>query len=424
LSLTQNIALSYRNIASNKTRTAITSAIIAFGIMALIGILTAIEAMKFKLKDSFSFLGANTFTIRASERKISLSRPKAQKEKVDKENNGSTTNTGLKAITLNEAQSFVSNYNYPSTVGIFAVNNRGTTVKYNNLSTNPNTSTFAADENFLNIQGFTLLAGSNFTESDAKSYSKICVLGFDVAEKLFKPPYQNSIGQVVNIGSNSYVVRGILDKKGNSGLLSFDNRILVTPPTYDVHFNTGAGFQIAVKTQKLTEMDAAIVLAKNTFKPIRKIAITEEANFGIEKSDRLANLFITASKSITVAAIGIGLITLFGAAIGLMNIMLVAVTERTKEIGLLKAIGFKKASIKNQFIIESLLVSLIGAVAGILLGVLIGNIVGAALSVPFFIPWGWVFLGIFLCTGFGLLAGLYPAIKASALSPIQALRYE
>jgi putative ABC transport system permease protein len=174
----------------------------------------------------------------------------------------------------------------------------------------------------------------------------------------------------------------------------------------------------------VNQMDAAIGEAEGKFRPIRGLAVTEENNFYTDKSDSIAETFIKLLGTISAAAGAIGLITLIGAAIGLMNIMLVAVTERTKEVGLVKALGGKRNAIRSQFLYESIIISLMGAVIGILLGVIVGNLVGSLMDTPFFIPWKVIIFGIIICSLVGLFAGLYPAWKASKLDPIVALRYE
>ena len=171
-------------------------------------------------------------------------------------------------------------------------------------------------------------------------------------------------------------------------------------------------------------MDLAIGEATAVFRPIRKLDIKESDNFFIDKSDSIAESLLTNLGFLEKGTIGIAFITLIGAAIGLMNIMLVAVNERTKEIGLAKALGAKKSTIKNQFLFESIIISLLGAVTGIFSGILLGNLVAVLLHTGFVVPWGWVISGIFVCTLVGLLAGLYPALKASKLDPIVALRHE
>jgi putative ABC transport system permease protein len=174
----------------------------------------------------------------------------------------------------------------------------------------------------------------------------------------------------------------------------------------------------------VVELDAATGEATSVFRAVRKLQPIEADNFVVEKSDKFAEMFIGLLGGISGAAGVIGLITLLGAAIGLMNIMLVAVNERTREVGLIKALGGKRKDIKYQFLFESMIISIIGAAVGIFLGILIGNSVAILLKTGFIIPWAWVVGGVVICTAVGLLAGVYPANKAAKLNPINALRYD
>jgi putative ABC transport system permease protein len=232
------------------------------------------------------------------------------------------------------------------------------------------------------------------------------------------------VDKFINVGGSPYRVIGVLKSKGSSALMRADNVIITS---YNNVRRTGYGnnsFVIGVLAKDVTQVDAAVAEATADFRNVRKLMPSDADNFAIEKSDKLAETFIGLLGSIQAAAGAIGLITLIGAAIGLMNIMLVSVNERTREVGLIKALGGKRKNIRQQFLFESVIISLLGAIFGIILGVLIGNIFSMFLNVGFTVPWAWVIAGIIICSLVGLLAGIWPAVKASRLNPIIALRYE
>jgi putative ABC transport system permease protein len=297
-------------------------------------------------------------------------------------------------------------------------------VEYGTKKTNPNIPLQAGDENYLALNGYAVEYGRNFSAADMNSDRNICLLGADIAKKLFPASTSQAPGSIVTMNGVTYQVAGVLQPKGSGGLLSFDNLVITTLNAARRYFDMGQGYAIGVKVRDVHLVEAAISEATGTFRAVRKLNLGDENNFSFEKSDRLAQIFINASSTITFSAIGIGLITLFGAAIGLMNIMLVAVNERTREVGLMKAIGGKNKWIQWQFISEAIIIALLGAVTGILLGLALGNLVGVWLHTPFIIPWKWVIGGVVLCTLTGLGAGIYPAWKAARLDPITALRYE
>jgi putative ABC transport system permease protein len=246
-----------------------------------------------------------------------------------------------------------------------------------------------------------------------------------VAFKLFGAKYDRALDQVIRVGPNKYRVVGITKEKGSSSFLQADNVIFSTYTNVRQTFaNKNQSFSLAVMVNDVNTLPTAIGEAEGVFRIVRGLTVTEENNFYVDKSDSIAETFIKLLGTISAAAGAIGFITLIGAAIGLMNIMLVAVTERTKEVGLIKALGGKKNAIRAQFLFESTLISLMGAVIGIFLGVLIGNVVGSLMDTPFFIPWSIISIGILICSVVGLTAGLYPAMKAAKLDPIVALRYE
>ncbi|HEY9340480.1 MAG TPA: ABC transporter permease [Hanamia sp.] len=422
MQLKDSLSLAFRTVKSNKLRTGITVAIIAFGIMALIGIITAIASMNQSLSESFSTMGANSFSIRYNDRMIRMGGREVKKTSTkslrEKKSNA------RKIITYQEAKLFKERYTFPARVSI-SIGVGNVVVNDNYVKTNPNISLRGGDENYLAQSGYTLAAGRNFNKLDVQSGRSICILGNSVAQKLYGDNTQRAIDKVIKVAGIKYHVTGVLKDKGSSAFLNADNIVLTTYNNMRRLFPTdGTSWNIGVMVNNINELEPAISEAKGTLRPIRKLAIDEENNFFIDKSDSLAEIFMNSLGAITTAAAFIGLITLFGAAIGLMNIMLVAVNERTREIGLIKAIGGTSKSIRSQFLFESVFISLIGAIFGIILGVIVGNVVGLFLHTGFVVPWMWVVIGIVVCSAVGLSAGLYPAVKAARLDPIVALRYE
>lgn len=425
MQLKDSLSLAFRTVKSNKLRTGITVAIIAFGIMALIGIITAIASMNQSLSESFSTMGANSFSIRYNDRMIRMGGGDREVKKTSRNGLKEKKSNSRKIITYQEAKLFKERYTFPARVSISLSGPRSVVVNDEKTKTNPNITMQGGDENYLAQSGYTISAGRNFNKLDVQSGRSICILGNSVAQKLYGENTQRAIDKVIKVAGIKYYVVGVLKDKGSSAFLNADNIVLTTYNNIRRLFPTdGTTFNIGVMVNNINELDPAISEAKGTFRPIRKLAIDEENNFYIDKSDSIAEIFKSSLGAITLAASFIGLITLLGAAIGLMNIMLVAVNERTREIGLIKAIGGTRKSIRSQFLFESVFISLIGAIFGIILGVIVGNIVGLFLHTGFVIPWLWVILGIVTCSAVGLMAGLYPAVKASKLDPIVALRYE
>ena len=367
MKFSDTLSLSFRTVRSNKLRTGITVAIIAFGIMALIGIITAIEAMNQSLKENFSSLGANAFSIRFKERNIRIghnsssvkaTRKGAKKEKV--------SNVG-KPIKQNQAELFKANYQFPAIVGLQLGGPRSLKIRYESKETNPDISISGGDENFLNINGYSLKSGRNFSKLDVESGRNVALVGTDVAKILFGKNQDNAVDKIIRIGNLPYRVIGLLNSKGSSAFLQSDKIIVTSYNNVRRLPNAGQSFTINIKVNDLHQMDAAIGEATGTFRNVRKLPATDNDNFFIDKSDSIAETMISLLGSISGSAGAIGLITLIVAAIGLMNIMLVAVNERTKEVGLIKALGGTRKSIRSQFLFESIIISLLGAIFGIIL---------------------------------------------------------
>lgn len=428
MQIKDTIGLAWQTVKVNKLRTGITVAIIALGIMALIGIITAISAMNQSLRESFSTLGTNAFSIRYKERNFFLGGNRDEVKKTTKTKlKERKSNTG-KIITYQQALAFKNRYKYPALVSISLRGSFNETVQYitadKAYKTNPNVSFQGGDENYLALNGYRMAAGRNFSANDVTTGRAVTVIGDEVLNRCFNGNAAKAIDKIVKIGNKPYLVIGVLQKKGASAFLNLDNVAITSYNNIRQIATQVNTFSIGVMVPDYTLMDNAVGEATGLFRNIRKLDITETDNFAIDKSDALAEQFIGFLSGISGAAGVIGLITLIGAAIGLMNIMLVAVTERTKEIGLTKAIGATSKAIRQQFLFESIIISLLGAAFGIVLGVLVGNVFGIILKTGFVVPWLWVGLGVVICFVTGLLAGFYPASKASKLDPIVALRYE
>jgi putative ABC transport system permease protein len=421
-----SLNLAWRTVRSNKLRAGITIAIIAFGIMALIGIITAIEAMNQSLKESFSSMGANAFNIRFKESRARMG-PDGDRNQVVKVRRGLKQKKSSlgKPIRLEEAEFFKANFNFPGAgVCIYRRGPGAQELHYKEKKTNPQITVWGGDENYLAVNGYSINLGRNLNSLDIQSGRNVCLIGSNVAEKLFGNNPEKCLDKIIKVGSSPYRIIGLLKSKGSSAMLRQDDMILTSYTNVRRFPNASQSYLLGVIVRNINELPVATDEATSVFRAVRKLEPTEDINFVIEKSDKFAELFIGFLGSITGAASAIGLITLIGAAIGLMNIMLVSVNERTKEVGLIKALGGKSKYVRQQFLFESVIISLLGAFFGIVLGILVGNLFGLVLNTGFVVPWAWVIIGIVICTAVGLAAGIYPAMKAARLNPIVALRYE
>lgn len=405
----ENINIAIQSIRSRKLRTTLTILIIAFGIMALTSILTSIESIKSSLRENFSMMGSNTFTI--SKFRISGNRNPHGK-RIESE-----------PVSWEQANEFKNRYKIPSKVSIFLQASGASTIKREHYKTNPNIAIMGIDENYLVTSGQEIGLGRSFSKSEIDNCKNVTIIGSEIKEKLF-PSGESPLGKQITIGSKHFIVVGIMKQKGSSFGFSGDNSCLI-PVTVARQFGSSkSSFNINVMPSDINMLSYATDEATGLFRTIRKQSAKDENNFEIRKSDNLANTLIENIKFITIAATIIGLITLVGASIGLMNIMLVSVSERKREIGVRKAMGATSKAIHNQFLIESIVIGQIGGIVGVLLGVLAGNIISIILKSSFIIPWGWILLGIFLTLIVGILSGLIPASKAAKLDPIESLRYE
>ena len=404
----ENIDMALRAVRSNRLRSSLTIAIIALGITSLVGILTAVDSMDATLKDAYSRMGAGIINIR------SLYSMPADMRRI----------RNSREISRAQAERFTDYYRAPATVTIFTTVLSGTRAEAGQKRTNPTTDVIATDGNYMKYNMLELSSGRSLSAADVEGGRFYCVIGDNVARTLFEAQ-EDPVGLTVHISGRSYIIIGVAAPVGNNAGGSMDGSILVPYTNALANLATSTpDFTIGILPDPSVSPEAAATEAEMTFRAVRRLAPFDDADFRITRSEAVIEELNSTMRTLTIAAIVIGLVTLTGAAVGLMNIMLVSVRERTREIGTRKALGAASKRIRAQFLMESVIIGQTGGLIGIVAGILIGNIIAAVMQASFIIPWLWMLLAIALCMAVGILSGYLPAKRAAALDPIECLRYE
>ena len=402
------ISIALFAIRSNKLRSVLTLLGVVVGVFSIIAVMTAVQVLQSSIENGLSGLGSDTFQIQRIP--LIVANHKQWHDAMMR-----------KKITMDEAQKFTQRIKLAQYIGIES-STGGHVVQVGNLKTNPNITIFAENAEGMYTNNWSIAEGRPFNQGDMETAQKVVIMGAEVAKKVF--PNGGAIGSYARVGGFRYRVIGLFDAQGSSLGGNNDNFVAIPLVTYLEEYGRYRDLHLMVKAKSPEVFNDAIDEARYIMRVIRNVPPGSDDDFEIFSNDSLISTFNDFTFYVKLGIGFISFIALLAAGVGIMNIMLVSVTERTREIGIRKAVGARKSSILSQFVAEAIVLCQIGGIVGIGLGILAGNLVAIAFNIPAVFPVNWALIGFFLCSFIGVAFGVYPAWKAANLDPIDSLRYE
>jgi putative ABC transport system permease protein len=407
----ETLTMAWASVGANKLRSALTMLGITIGVFSVISVMTAIGAMQSSIESGLTLFGSNIFQFAKYPVTVNAG------------GKGSKKYENRRDIDYRQAQRYAELMEGRASVVCLKVFDGGKQAVYNHIKTTPTLTIVGTNKSFLAANAYSLAYGRNLNEEDVALSRRVVLIGRDVEQRLF--PHESPVGRVIKLAGHTYTVVGVMGERGTAFGQSQDDLCVLPITRYFEDFGS-ANRTINIATQSFSQMDYNRTFDRGigAMRIARGLDAEEPNDFEIYTNDSLKSAFASVADVVRVGAFVISTIALLAAGIGIMNIMLVSVTERTKEIGIRKSIGARNRDILRQFLAEAVFISETGGIIGIILGVIGGDLLAAWLKVTLIFPYGWALAGLIVCSLIGIGFGLYPAYRAASLDPIEALRFE